>query len=214
MTRNFLGVLAGGGSDEESDPGNMDLLDNNDNVIEPVNDTPRPTEPVESLSKRADLSQVTAMVVDPGTAVDFARVLGKAYKKVYYCNPSWVDARPIVNEHVLGYGYDEIEICFSPFEHFDDVNLFVFPYVGFGGMQDHLASIGKAVWGSRSKGEDLELNRKFQHELFGKLKLPVGKYEVTGKFENTPIRTIGNILTVLSFVGLIIIYAKGRRIFI
>lgn len=43
--------------------------------------------------------------------------------------------------------------------------------------------------------------------------LPVGEHEVIGKFENTPIRNIGNILTVLSFTALVVIYAKGRRIF-
>jgi len=45
------------------------------------------------------------------------------------------------------------------------------------------------------------------------ISLPVGEHEVIGKFENTPIRTFGNILTVLSFAALIIIYAKSRRIF-
>jgi hypothetical protein len=42
--------------------------------------------------------------------------------------------------------------------------------------------------------------------------LPVGKHEVVGKFENTPIRTVGNILTILSFVTLVLVYAKNRRI--
>jgi hypothetical protein len=44
--------------------------------------------------------------------------------------------------------------------------------------------------------------------------LPAGEYILTGKFENTPIRTLGNTLTLISFITLILIYAKGRKLFI
>jgi len=44
--------------------------------------------------------------------------------------------------------------------------------------------------------------------------LPIGEYKVVGTFKNTPIRTVGNIITVLSFVVLILVYAKNRKFFI
>ncbi len=43
--------------------------------------------------------------------------------------------------------------------------------------------------------------------------LPTGEYEVSGKFLNTPIRTFGNTLTVISVFLLVLIYAKGRKLF-
>lgn len=44
--------------------------------------------------------------------------------------------------------------------------------------------------------------------------LEPGEYTVIGKFENTPIRTVGNTLTLLSAAGLVayVIYAKNRKI--
>ena len=46
------------------------------------------------------------------------------------------------------------------------------------------------------------------------ISLPKGNYEVSGKFTNTPVRTAGNTITLLSFVALVLIYAKSRKIFI
>ena len=44
--------------------------------------------------------------------------------------------------------------------------------------------------------------------------LPSGEHLVTGKFTNTPIRTFGNVLTLTSFIALVLIYAKNRKVFI
>lgn len=44
--------------------------------------------------------------------------------------------------------------------------------------------------------------------------LPLGKSKIEGKFTNTPIRTFGNALTVVSFALLAIIYAKSRKFFV
>jgi hypothetical protein len=44
--------------------------------------------------------------------------------------------------------------------------------------------------------------------------LPQGEHVVIGKFTNTPIRTLGNVLTLISFMALVLIYAKSRKIFI
>ena len=43
--------------------------------------------------------------------------------------------------------------------------------------------------------------------------LPVGEYAVRGKLLNTPIRTFGNSLTIVSLLSLLLIYAKGRKLF-
>jgi hypothetical protein len=44
--------------------------------------------------------------------------------------------------------------------------------------------------------------------------LPSGEHLVTGKFTNTPIRTLGNFLTLASFIALVLIYAKDRKVFV
>ena len=44
--------------------------------------------------------------------------------------------------------------------------------------------------------------------------LPQGEHVVTGKFTNTPVRTLGNTLTLISFMGLVLIYANSRKIFV
>jgi len=44
--------------------------------------------------------------------------------------------------------------------------------------------------------------------------LPPGEHVVIGKFTNTPIRTLGNTLTLVSLITLVYIYAKSRKIFV
>ncbi len=43
--------------------------------------------------------------------------------------------------------------------------------------------------------------------------LPPGEFSVRGKFSNTPIRTLANTISIFSFSVLILIYAKGRKLF-
>lgn len=123
-------------------------------------------------------SQVTCMVIDLGFFVDLARTLAKTYKKVYYCYPSWVCPAPRMNNALIGYGFDEIEVVLSPFDHFEDIDLYVFTDVGLAGMQLHFEMLGKKVWGSRKAGEDLEFYRDSCKELMKKIGLPVMEYEV------------------------------------
>lgn len=44
--------------------------------------------------------------------------------------------------------------------------------------------------------------------------VPSGEHTIDGKFTNTPIRTFGNTITLISFLLLILIYAKGRKLFV
>lgn len=127
------------------------------------------------------LENVTCMVVDLGLFVELAAVLGKSFKKVYYCNPSWVRPFPKLNDAKIGEGIEGIaEVCLSPFEHFDEVDLYVFPDVGHGRMQTYLESVGKAVWGARM-AEELEFYRDDCKKLMKKLGMEVGPYKmVTG----------------------------------
>ena len=123
------------------------------------------------------VEDVTAMVIDLGLFVEMARTMGRTMKKVYYCNPSWVTPFPKMNVGYVGMGFPEIEVCLSAFDHFEDIDLYVFMDVGHGKMQNYLESVGKAVWGCRM-AEELEFHRDWCKEAMKKLGLPVGPYVV------------------------------------
>lgn len=126
------------------------------------------------------VSEVTAMVIDTGCFMSYAQALGKHFKKVYYCNPSWVTSYSTMNMAFIGYGYPEMEMVLSPFDHFEDVDLFCFLDAGWGPMQAYLESAGKAVWGARN-GEELELCREDCKKIMAEVGLPVNKYvAITG----------------------------------
>ena len=138
-----------------------------------------PTETVDETPIRTgkNVSDVTAMVVDCGLFVEMARTLGRSYKKVYYCVPSWVTAFPRMNVGMIGTGFEEIEVCYSIFDRFEAVDLYVFPDVGFSRLQEYLLSQGKAVWGC-GLAEKWEFDRVLCKEKMKELRLPVGPYEI------------------------------------
>jgi hypothetical protein len=128
-----------------------------------------------------DLKSKTAMVVDNGLFVSLAVRLGQDFGKVYYCCPSWMDAFPNLNKVMIGHGFDGIEVVDTLYgEHYDDIDIWIFPDVYFGEFQTHLADEGKLVWGSRM-GAELELHREAMKLLMKELNLPVGPWtKITG----------------------------------
>lgn len=117
-----------------------------------------------------DTKDITALVVDHGIFVPLAAKLAQVYKRVLYYSP-WEEGFPKLNKALLGYGYDNVERCNDIWDVMPDVDLCVFPDIQHSGLQLHLESIGKAVWGSR-KGDILELNRPFFLQTLEALDLP------------------------------------------
>ena len=121
--------------------------------------------------------EVAACVVDTGgNYVSVASRLAREYKTVYYCNPSWQDSYPKMNKPAIGQGIEGIEVVESIFDVYDEIDLWVFPDVFFGSLQEWLVSQGEVVWGSRS-GEELELQRDDLKAHMDALGLPVNKYQ-------------------------------------
>lgn len=106
---------------------------------------------------REDLNTKTAMVIDGGLFIELARTLSKSFKKVYYFM-NWVNAFPKSNQFIVGEGIEGIERVHYMWDYFDEIDIFIFPDVYYGDLQNFLVSIGKKVWGGR-KGEEMELYR-------------------------------------------------------
>lgn len=121
--------------------------------------------------------EAAACVYDYGAFVTLAAYLVGQFRRVYYFCP-WQDAYPSSGPRIVGTGIAGVtRIEGDIWDHLDDIDLFIFPEVCDGSLQEHLLALGKRVWGSRA-GEELELNRPKTKELLKKLGLDVGRYAV------------------------------------
>lgn len=116
----------------------------------------------------------TCCVVDHGLFVELALRLSRDFSRVLYHTP-WSRGFPVLNDCIIGDGFDEIERCDDIFDHLNEIDLFVFPDIQDSGLQLHLEEMGKPVWGSR-KGDSLELGRTKFLETLRDLNLPVPGY--------------------------------------
>lgn len=124
-----------------------------------------------------DLSSRTALVMDNGLFLPLARRLARGFGRVLYHTP-WVEAFPNLTKAVQGDGFGDVERCQDPWAVLGEVDLVVFPDVGYGPMQVELENMrGLRVWGAR-RGEELELNRERFMELLGEVGLEVPPHVV------------------------------------
>jgi hypothetical protein len=123
-----------------------------------------------------DLSKLTVCVVDNGLFAELARTLSRSFAKVYYTSP-WVADFPSSTKVELGEGFPEYERVKDIWGIIDEVDLFVFPDLHQGPLQEYLQDQGKRVWGAR-RGDELETARSEAKSYFETLGIPQGKYEV------------------------------------
>jgi len=105
-----------------------------------------------------ETKDVVACVVDHGLFLPWADMLSRGFKKVYYHTP-WEKSFPKIGDCIIGDGYKGIERLDDFFPIIDEIDLFVFPDIGWNGLQLHLEGCGKPVWGSRM-GDELEIYRE------------------------------------------------------
>lgn len=117
----------------------------------------------------------TVCVVDHGLFVDLASTLAKDFGKVLYWCP-WESAFPKSNSVLIGKGLPGVTRIDSIWPSLQEIDLFVFPDVYQGPLQEHLVNLGKRVWGSRT-GEDLELDRVASKEHMKRLGIDIGPYK-------------------------------------
>lgn len=118
----------------------------------------------------------TALVYDHGLFVELAITLSRDFGRVLYYAP-WETGAPKSSARCVGEGVDGIERVASIWPHVEDVDLFVFPDVYEGALQEYLAGQGKRVWGCRM-GEELELDRVAVKEHCRTLGIDIGPYTV------------------------------------
>ena len=119
------------------------------------------------------LQEVVACVVDAGTFIPLADMLGRSCKEAFYHSPF---EQEYLNLHrcCIGDGmehFNRVDDYMDP-EFYDKVDLWVFPDIGFGGLQRYLRREDKAVWGSMG-ASDLELYRTRFLKVISDLGLPM-----------------------------------------
>ena len=104
------------------------------------------------------LNEVTAIVYDSsGLYTNIAIKLAKTYKRVFYYH-NWSHDYPTPKHTEVGKGFDTIEHTLYPFDHYDEIDLWIFPSLFDSDLQVFLEKQGKLVWGAR-EGEVMEINR-------------------------------------------------------
>jgi hypothetical protein len=118
----------------------------------------------------------TALVYDHGLYLELAIRLLRDFGRVLYYAP-WESSYPKSNSLRVGSGIKGIERVSSPWAHYDEIDLWVFPDTCEGALQQHLVDMGKRVWGCRM-GEELELDRVKSKEMCEKAGIDIGPFEV------------------------------------
>ena len=127
------------------------------------------------------VEEVTACVVDYGTFISVAEKLAETYATCFYHSPYETEYQDIRN-CIKGTGLDRVIRLdeFLDSDIFDTIDLFIFPDIGFGGLQRHLRDLGKAVWGHMG-ADALELYRTKFLDVLDDIGLPyIHSEKITG----------------------------------
>lgn len=123
-----------------------------------------------------DLKSKSVAIVDNGLFAELGRTLSKSFGHVFYTSP-WVADFPSSSKTEIGEGFPEYERVRDIWAIVDEVDLFVFPDLHNGPLQEYLESRGKRVWGARM-GDELETARAEAKAYFKELGIPQAPYEV------------------------------------
>lgn len=103
------------------------------------------------------LYESTVAVIDHGLFIHVARRMARDCKKVYYWTP-WERSFPMIREANIGGGFSDIERIDDFWPVKSEVDFWVFPDIGFSGLQAELKSQGCKVFGA-GDGDTLEIFR-------------------------------------------------------
>jgi hypothetical protein len=123
-----------------------------------------------------EVSDTTVLVYGHGLELPVAERLSRDCKRVLHFS-EWQEGFSTINKAIIGDGIEGVERCHDIWDVLDDVDVWVFPDIGHSGLQLHLESLGKPVWGSR-RADQLETDREYFLETLESLGLDVPKFEV------------------------------------
>lgn len=124
----------------------------------------------------SEVSNKCCMVFDHGLFLPLALKLSESFERTLYYTP-WQKGFPIINDCVVGDGFERIERIDEIWDHLDEIDIAIFPDIQHSGLQLHLQSLGIRTWGSR-KGDSLELKRAMFKSKLMEIGLEVGPYRV------------------------------------
>lgn len=124
------------------------------------------------------VEDVTCCVVDYGTFLCVAEKLAETMRQVYYYTPFSQEYQD-VRDCIQGAGLDRVQrldYIFDP-DYFDEIDVWVFPDIGYGDLQKFLRRQGKAVWGHFGASE-IEVYRTLFLNTLREVGLPMVHNEV------------------------------------
>lgn len=121
-----------------------------------------------------------ACVVDSGMFMWLAEVLARDFETVYlYVH--WHSDYPQQKDAMIGTGIPNVIRVKEFWPYFDKIDIFIFPGLYEGGLQNYLASVGKKVWGARN-GDEFERERWKAHEFYKSIDIPVPEVQKVNSF--------------------------------
>jgi hypothetical protein len=120
-----------------------------------------------------DLPDIVCCTVDYGSFISLADMMADHVRTSYYYSPFEQEFYGI-DRSCIGHGLPKavrLDEFMAP-EVFDAIDLWLFPDIGYGGLQRYLRREGKLVWGSMG-ASDLELYRTTFLDVIKKLGLHV-----------------------------------------
>jgi hypothetical protein len=121
------------------------------------------------------ISECSVCLVDHGLFIPVALRLAQTFKRVLYHSPCEAGF-PMLAPFLIG-DFPPIERCNDIWKVKCDVDIFVFPDIGYSGLQLELESQGYPVWGSRN-GDSYEVSRTKFLRTLKEVGLPTPTYEV------------------------------------
>lgn len=132
-----------------------------------------------------NLKDKSVCVIDTGNWMPFAEKLSESFGTTYYYRPSSENGYMNLKDSMIGEGYENVK-CLDEegfWDNVDDIDLFCFTDCVFTGLQEHLKSLGKLVWGS-GKTAWMEQDRFALREWQKKEKMPTPEYKTIVGVEN------------------------------
>lgn len=123
-----------------------------------------------------DFSRKSVCVVCSPLFISFAERLSRDFGRTLLHVPT-SGTFVTLDQGMVGSGIPGVEKIDAIWDHIDEVDLWVFPDIGFSSLQIYLERLGKRVWGSRN-GEELEQYREVCKEIMEKEGLPVAPWKI------------------------------------